>query len=98
MLEPLLMSKAIFDKVPKDQQTLIMTVGTEMEKFALEGARADDASVSDAYVKAGAKVHDLTDAALAKWVALARTTAWKDYAEKNEASAKLLKLAEKVTA
>ena len=36
MLEPLLMSKAMFDKLPKDQQTLIMTVGAEMEKFALE--------------------------------------------------------------
>jgi TRAP-type C4-dicarboxylate transport system substrate-binding protein len=98
MLEPLLMSKAIFDKLPQDQQALIMTVGSEMEKFALEGARADDAAVTDAYVKAGAKVHDLTEAALGKWVALARTTAWKDYAEKNEGSAKLLKLAEKVTA
>jgi TRAP-type C4-dicarboxylate transport system substrate-binding protein len=98
MLEPLLMSKAIFDKLPKDQQTLIMTVGAELEKFALEGARADDQLVSDAYVKAGAKVHDLPDAALAKWVALARTTAWKDYAEKNEGSARLLKLAEKVPA
>ena len=98
MLEPLLMSKAIFDKLPKDQQVLIMTVGAEMEKFALEGARADDAAVTDAYLKAGAKVHDLTEAALGKWVALARTTAWKDYAEKNEGSAKLLKLAEKVTA
>ena len=98
MLEPLLISKAIFDKLPKDQQALIMTVGAELEKFALDGARADDAQVADAYVKAGAKVHDLTDAALAKWVALARTSAWKDYAEKNENSAKLLKLAEKVTA
>jgi TRAP-type transport system periplasmic protein len=96
MLEPLLMSKAIFDKLPKDQQDLIMNVGAEMEKFALEGARADDASVSDAYIKAGAKVHDLTDSALGKWVSLARTTAWKDYAEKNEGSAKLLKLAEKL--
>jgi TRAP-type C4-dicarboxylate transport system substrate-binding protein len=98
MLEPLLMSKAIFDKLPKDQQALIMTVGAEMEKFALDGARSDDAAVTDAYLKAGAKVHDLTDAALAKWVALARTTAWKDYADKNAGSAKLLKLAEKVTA
>jgi TRAP-type C4-dicarboxylate transport system substrate-binding protein len=98
MLEPLLMSKAIFDKLPKDQQTLIMTVGAEMEKLALEGARADDQLVSEAYVKAGAKVHDLPEAALAKWVALARTTAWKDYAEKNEGSARLLKLAEKVPA
>ena len=98
LLEPLLISKAIFDKLPKDQQALIMTVGGELEKFALDGARADDAQVADLYIKAGAKVHDLTDAALAKWVALARTSAWKDYAEKNEASAKLLKLAEKVPA
>ena len=98
MLEPLLMSKAVFDKLPKDQQTLIMTIGAEMEKFALEGARADDAQVADAYIKAGAKVHDLTDDALAKWVALAKTSAWKDYAEKNEGSARLLKLAEKVPA
>ncbi len=98
MLEPLLMSKLIFDKLPKDQQALIMTVGADMEKFALEGARADDALVADQYRKAGAQVHDLTDAALAKWVALARTTAWKDYAEKNENCAKLLKLAEQVKA
>jgi TRAP-type C4-dicarboxylate transport system substrate-binding protein len=97
MLEPLLMSKAVFDKLPRDQQALIMTVGAEMEKFALDGARADDAAVAAAYVKAGAKVYDLDDAALAKWVALARTSAWKDYAGKNEGSAKLLKLAEKVT-
>ena len=98
MLEPLLMSKAVFDKLPKDQQTLIMSIGADLEKFALDGARADDAQVADLYIKAGAKVHDLNDAALAKWVALARTTAWKDYAEKNEGSAKLLKLAEKVPA
>ena len=98
MLEPLLMSKAIFDKLPKDQQALIMTVGGELEKFALDGARADDAQVADAYLKAGAKVHDLTDAALGRWVALSRTSAWKDFAEKNESCAKLLKLAEKVSA
>jgi TRAP-type C4-dicarboxylate transport system substrate-binding protein len=98
MLEPLLMSKSVFDALPKDQQALIMTVGAEMEKFALDGARADDAQVSDAYTKAGAQVHDLTDAALAKWVALAKTTAWKDYAEKNDNCARLIALAEKVKA
>jgi TRAP-type C4-dicarboxylate transport system substrate-binding protein len=98
MLEPLLMSKAVFDKLPRDQQGLIMTIGAEMEKFALDGARADDAQVADAYTKAGASVHELTEAALAKWVALARTTAWKDYAEKNEGCARLLKLAEQVPA
>lgn len=98
MLEPLLMSKMIFDKLPKDQQALIMTVGAEMEKFALEGARADDLQVQKQYEKAGAKVHDLNDAALKKWVAVARDSAWKDYAEKNESCARMLKLAEKVPA
>ena len=96
MLEPLLMSKSVFDKLPKDQQALIMKIGAEMEAFALEGARADDAQVADAYIKAGAKVHELDAAALAKWVSLSRTTAWKDYVERNEGSARLLKLAEKV--
>ena len=96
MLEPLLMSKAIFDKLPKDQQALIMTVGAEMEKFGVEAAKADDVAVAAAYTKAGAKVHDLTDAALAKWVAMARDSAWKDFAAKNDSCAKLLKLAEQV--
>jgi TRAP-type C4-dicarboxylate transport system substrate-binding protein len=98
ILEPLLISKTLFDKLPKDQQSLIMTVGAEMEKFALEGARADDAQVAAAYLKAGAKVHDLTEAALARWVALARTSAWKDFAEQNANNARLLKLAEAVRA
>jgi len=96
LLEPLLMSKIVFDKLPKDQQALIMQVGGEMEKFALEGAQADDKKVIDVYTKAGVKVHDLTDAALKKWVDVARPTAWKDFAEKSDSCAKMLKLAEQV--
>src|ERR1043165_5871770 len=33
ILEPLLMSKSIFDKLPKDQQDIIMSLGLEAEKF-----------------------------------------------------------------
>ena len=62
MFEPLLMSKAVFAKLPKDQQDAIMAVGAEMEKFALEGAKADDQAVAGVYAKAGAKVVDLDDA------------------------------------
>src|SRR5690349_477063 len=42
MFEPLLMSKDVFSKMPKPQQDLIMAIGGEMEKFATEGAIADD--------------------------------------------------------
>lgn len=95
MFEPLMMSRAIFDKLPKDQQQLILTVGAELEAFALKSAKADDIQVAAVYQKVGAKVVDLNPAVVKKWQAIARTTAWKDYGEKNDNCAKLLKLAEK---
>ena len=90
MLEPLLMSKQIFDALPKDQQVAIMAAGAALEKFALESAKADDKAVADVYAKAGAKVYDLDEATVKKWQAIARETAWKDYGAKNENCAKLL--------
>ena len=98
MLEPLLMSKAVFDGLPKAQQDAIISVGLEMEKFGLEGAKADDIKVAEVYQKAGAKVHDLDAAMVDKWRAIARETAWKDYAAKTEFSAALIKSAQEVTA
>lgn len=95
MFEPLLMSKQIFDKLPKAQQEAIMAVGADMEKFALDGAKADDQAVAGVYTKAGAKVYDLDDATLKSWQALARPV-WKDFADKNENCAKLLAAAQKL--
>ena len=95
MFEPLMMSKAIFDKLSKEQRETILAVGAEMEKFALEAARKDDVEVAAVYQKAGAKVVDLSPATIKKWQDIARKTAWKDYASKNEGSAKLLALAER---
>jgi TRAP-type C4-dicarboxylate transport system substrate-binding protein len=94
MFEPLMMSKTIFDALPKDQREAILAVGSDMEKFAMEAAKKDDIEVANVYQKAGAKVVDLSPASIKKWQAIARQTAWKDYAAKNEGSAKLLALAE----
>jgi TRAP-type C4-dicarboxylate transport system substrate-binding protein len=95
MLEPLLMSREVFEKLPKDQQAIIMQVGAELETFAVEAAKADVQAVAEVYKKAGAKVYDLSEPTVKKWQAIARDTAWKDYASKNENSARLLKAAEK---
>lgn len=95
MFEPLLISRQIFEKLPKDQQTLIMTIGTEMEKFALDNAKSDDQAVANVYTKAGGKAYDMSDATVKKWQAIARDTAWKDFAAKNESCARILKLVEK---
>lgn len=95
MLEPLLMSREVFEKLPKDQQAIIMAVGAELEKFAVDAAKADDQAVAVVYQKAGAKVYDLSEATVKKWQAIARDTAWKDFAAKSESCARFLKAAEK---
>lgn len=94
MFEPLLMSKAIFDKLPKDQQQAIMSVGAEMEAFARKSAQTDDDLVAAVYKKRGEAVGDMNAEQLKKWQKIARETAWKDYAKRNANCAKLLQLAE----
>ena len=96
MCEPLMMSKQIFDALPKDQRDVIMAVGADMEKFGTEGAKKDDQAVAGVYQKAGAKVYDLDGPTLKKWQDIARRTAWKDYAEKSDSCAQILKAAEKL--
>ncbi|MCG6203621.1 TRAP transporter substrate-binding protein DctP [Rhodopseudomonas sp. HC1] len=93
MLEPLMMSKAIFDKLPKNHQDIILSVGAELEAFGRKGAQDDDIEVGKVYEKAGAKVQKLDIATVEKWRAIARETAWPDYAKKSANCANLLKLA-----
>jgi TRAP-type C4-dicarboxylate transport system substrate-binding protein len=96
MLEPLMISKEVFARLPKAHQDIIMAVGAEQEKFAQDAARADDKLVADIYAKAGAKVYDIDAPTLAKWQAIAKATAWKDYAEKNESTKALITAAQKL--
>ncbi len=96
MFEPLMMSKEVFSKLPKAQQDVVMGVGAELETFARDSARADDTAAADIYAKAGAKVYDMDEATLKKWQAIARDTAWKDFNDKNESCAALLKAAQKL--
>ena len=74
-----------------------MALGRELEEFGTREAMADDQKVADVYTKKGAKVSDLDEATVEKWRAIARETAWKDYASKSPLSAELLKLAEGVS-
>jgi TRAP-type C4-dicarboxylate transport system substrate-binding protein len=95
MFEPLLMSKTVFDRLSKEQQAAVMAVGADLETFARKAAQEDDAAVVSVYQKTGARTADLNQASIKKWQDIARTTAWKDYGERNPNCAKLLALAEK---
>jgi TRAP-type C4-dicarboxylate transport system substrate-binding protein len=81
MFEPLVISKSVFDSLPKDQQQVLVEVGASLEKFALDSAKADDLRVAEVYAKNGSKVSDMDDAAFAKWRAMAQQTAWEDFAK-----------------
>ncbi len=96
MLEPLLISKSIFDGLPPAQQAAVTEVAASLEGFALESAKSDDKDLSAIYGKAGAVTKQFDAAALEKWQAVARDTAWKDFAARNASCADLLALAEKV--
>ena len=98
MFEPLMMSKDVFVRLPKAQQDIVMAAGAEQEKFAMDAAKADDKAAAEVYAKAGAKVFDLDEPTLRKWQAIARDTAWKDFADRNESCAALLKAAQKLIA
>jgi TRAP-type C4-dicarboxylate transport system substrate-binding protein len=98
MLEPLMMSKSVFDGLPKNHQDIILAVGAELEAFGKKGAQDDDIEVAKVYEKAGAKVSQLDLATVNKWKDIARDTAWKDYGAKTATAANLLKLANDVAA
>jgi TRAP-type C4-dicarboxylate transport system substrate-binding protein len=93
MLEPLLMSKTVFDSLTPEQQQAITEIGTAQEPFAVEQARADDTRLVDIYTKAGVGVHDMTPESIAQWKTVAQDSAWKDFAGRSPACANLLKLA-----
>jgi TRAP-type C4-dicarboxylate transport system substrate-binding protein len=94
MLEPLMVSRSIFESLPKDEQDAIMAVGAEMEAFGVQNAKADDQEVANVYAKAGAQVVDLSPATVEKWRQISRDTAWKDFAARSESCAKLVQLLE----
>jgi TRAP-type transport system periplasmic protein len=98
MLEPLQISKEVWASLTPAQQKVVDEVGTELEAFGTAGAKADDQEVARVYERAGAKVHDMDAAVVEKWTKIARETAWKDFSEKGEEYAKLLNLAQSVSA
>lgn len=96
MLEPLLMSKQIYDSLTPPQQKAVDEVGLELEPFALKAAKQDDDDLAQVYAKVGVTAQDMDAAAIGKWKVLAQATAWKDFADRNASCAALLKMAEAV--
>jgi TRAP-type C4-dicarboxylate transport system substrate-binding protein len=81
MFEPLLMSKATYDKLTPEQQKIVMEVGRSLQSYSLEACKADDEEVAKAFAKAGGKVYDMNEKQFEEWKALAEQSAWKSFAD-----------------
>jgi len=93
MFEPLLISKASWDSLTPAQQKVVMEVGASLEPFAVAGAKKDDQLLAEVYAKAGNKVVDMDQAAFDKWLAIAKDTSYKDFAESVPNGKQLLDMA-----
>ena len=97
MLEPLMMSKEVFNALTPAQQKAITDVGVELETFATQSAKEDDDAVAAVYRKVNAKVVDMDDAVVNRWRKIAEDAAWTDFAKRNADCERFLKLAKAVT-
>lgn len=96
MFEPMLMSKATFDKLTPEQQKIVKDVGHKLQAFALESCKADDKRVAEVYGKVHDKVSTMNEAQFEQWKNLAKETAWKDFARDVKDGQKLLDMAQAV--
>lgn len=97
MFEPLLISKAVFDKLTPAQQTVMIEVGESLVPFGLASAKADDQAIANVFMTKGAKIHDMNAESVERWRGIAVNTAWRDFAARTPDCARLLKLAQAVS-
>jgi len=93
MLEPLVMSKSLFDSLTPEQQKIVLEVGASLEKFGMEEAKKDDQRMAKVYAKAGAKVHDMDEKTFERWREIAKRTAYEDFVKKVKNGKELLDMA-----
>ncbi|HET7260565.1 MAG TPA: TRAP transporter substrate-binding protein DctP [Casimicrobiaceae bacterium] len=96
MFEPLLMSKATWDKLTPDQQKIFKDVGHSLQSYALEACKADDQKVAEVFTKAGDKVYDMNEQQFDQWKSLAEKSAWKSFADSMKDGAHLIEMANAV--
>jgi TRAP-type C4-dicarboxylate transport system substrate-binding protein len=98
ILEPVMISKAIWTTLSPAEQEAMLAVGEEMIPFNLAGAKSDDAEMTKVFAAAGIEVTPMPNGAVDAWQQVARASAWKIYGEKTTLAGQMLTMAEEVPA
>ena len=81
MYEPILMSKASFERLDEAQQKALLDAGQKAEDYFFEAAKGLDVELVEAFEKAGVTVKAMSQDQFDQWLDLARTSSYKVFAE-----------------
>ncbi len=90
MYEPVLMSKKVFDGLTEDQQKAIMAASDKAEAFFNEEVRKGDQKMVDTFTEAGVEVVEMSKDDYDAWLAVAKDSSYKTFAEKVPNGQKLI--------
>jgi TRAP-type C4-dicarboxylate transport system substrate-binding protein len=90
MYEPILMSKASFERLTPEQQQALMDAGQKAEDFFFGAAKGLDQELVDTFEKAGVKVEPMSQDQFNAWLDLARQSSYKNFAEEVPGGDKLI--------
>jgi TRAP-type C4-dicarboxylate transport system substrate-binding protein len=90
MYEPVLMSKASWDKLDKKQQAALFAAGKKSEEYFFGEAKKLDDKMVEVFKKAGVKVVTMNADQYAAWRKIADNTSYKEFAEKVPGGKELL--------
>nr|CAD6618642.1 ABC transporter substrate-binding protein [Rhizobium sp. Khangiran2] len=93
MYEPVLMSKKVFEGLNEEQQKAILAAGEKSETFFDAEVRKGDQLMIDTYKKAGVEVVEMSKEDYDAWLALAKESSYKNFAEKVSGGDKLIEKA-----
>jgi TRAP-type C4-dicarboxylate transport system substrate-binding protein len=92
LMQPLVMSKQHWDKLTPAQKKIFEQAAAKSDEFFLGLQKEAVAKMEEAYIKAGGKVHAMTQSEYDQWVALAKETSYKEFAAKSPMAKELLDL------
>ena len=93
MYEPILMSKQVYDGLTKEQQTAILAAAEKAEVYFSEEIKKGDQIMVDTFKKAGVEVVEMSKEDYDAWLAIAKESSYKNFAEKVEGGEELIQKA-----
>jgi TRAP-type C4-dicarboxylate transport system substrate-binding protein len=90
MYEPILMSKASFERLTPEQQQALLDAGQKAEDYFFGAAKGLDQELVDTFEKAGVEVEAMSQDQYNQWLELAKESSYKNFAEEVPGGDKLI--------